>query len=121
MSRALTIMTLMAAGFFWETGVAADAIQKNPFTRPGYTADRPLPTTSLEQQREELEPLELKATLIAGRRALANLSGEILAPGDEFRGYRLLRVSEGRAVLIRDGQTTTLEVHDESKKEESRD
>ena len=120
MSRALSIMMLMAAGLVWETGIAADAIQKNPFTRPGYTADRPLPTT-LEQRREELEPLELKATLIAGRRALANLSGEILAPGDEFRGYRLLRVSEGRAVLIRDGQTTTLDVHDESKKEEPRE
>ena len=120
MIRGLIIMTLLAASFPWEAGAAADAIEKNPFTRPGYTADRPLPT-NMEQQREELEPLELKATLIAGRRALANLSGEILAPGDEFRGYRLLRVSEGRAVLIRDGQTTTLEVRDDAKKEEARE
>ena len=116
MSRFSIITTLIVAGFAWDVGAAAEPIEKNPFTRPGYTADRPLPN-NLEQQREELEPLELKATLIAGRRALANLSGEILEPGDEFRGYRLLRVREGEAVLIREGQTTTLQVRDESKEE----
>ena len=116
MTRSLLMICSLAAVSEGDA-MAAEPINKNPFTRPGYTADRPLPTNEALQEREDLEPLELKATLIAGRNRLANLSGEILAPGDEFRGYRLLRIAEGEVVLIREGESVTLTVHDESEEE----
>jgi len=97
---------------------ASEPIESNPFTRPGYTADRPLPT--FDQQPEAIKPLELKATLIAGRDVLANVSGEILAPGEEIQGHRLYRVTEGQAVLIKEGNAVTLHVRDEAK-EHARD
>ena len=113
------ILTLLLAVPAWQVGGAAEPIENNPFTRPGYTADRPLPAT-VEQQPEVFEPLRLKATLIASTRKLANINGEILSIGDEIQGHRLVRISEGEAVLRKAGNLLTLSVHDEQE-ENSRD
>ncbi len=119
MSHSRAALLLSLATLVASAASASEPIEKNPFTRPGYTADRPLPGP-LQEQPEVLVPLRLKATLIAGPRALANVSGEILAPGDEIQGHRLVRVTEGRAVLIKEGRTVTLSVHDDSE-EDTRD
>ena len=111
MNRLRTVWILLglaAANPSW----GAEPISKNPFTRPGYTADRPLPGP-LAAPPEDQEPLELRATLVAGGRVMANLNGEILEPGDEIQGHRLLRVTEGEAVLLRDGTRMTLLVRDD--------
>lgn len=112
-------LTLALAVFSWGVANTSEPIVNNPFTRPGYTADRPLPT-AMEPRPEIMEPLQLKATLIAGSRTLADINGEILAPGDEIQGHRLIRINEGEAVLRKDGTFLTLSVYDE-KKEDSRD
>ena len=116
--RSLLIMAALWTAGWQAAAAAAEPIAKNPFTRPGYTADRPLPAAP-GVEVEDFREIELKATLISGRRSFANLNGEILAPGEEFRGYRLLRVSEGQAVLSRDGETLTLRVRDPDKDESS--
>ena len=119
MSSQRTILTLLLAALPWGVGNTSEPIAKNPFTRPGYTADRPLPAT-VEQRLEILEPLRLKATLIAGSKTLADINGEILAPGDEIQGHRLIRVNEGEAILRKDGDFLTLSVYDDTG-EDSRD
>ena len=119
MSRIRVSLTLLLTSLTCAAASGSEPISKNPFTRPGYTADRPLPN-DVQIPIADLAPLKLKATLIAGSRTLANISGEILAPGDEIRGHRLLRVSEGEALLKKDGVLVTLLVHDDNK-ESTRD
>jgi hypothetical protein len=117
MSRGHRHLTLILACLCCSVGQGAEALTKNPFTRPGYTADRPLPTNA-EPPVVEFVPLQLKATLIAGKQALANINGEILAPGDQIQGHRLIRVREREVVLSKNGERLTLSVDDD--KEENR-
>jgi hypothetical protein len=117
MNRCPRYLLLVLAWLCWSNGQGAEPITRNPFTRPGYTADRPLPTNT-EVALLAFEPLQLKATLIAGQQALANINGEILAPGDEIQGHRLLQVREREVVLSKDGERLTLSV--DSEKEENR-
>jgi len=82
----------------------------NPFSRPGYTValdSAPLPSVVAQPVA-----LELRATLVAGDTALVNINGIILSAGEEYQGYRVLSISEGRAVLSNSGERLVLNVYE---------
>jgi len=111
MSRA--ILTIALSVGMAVTLLAAEPPQKNPFTKPAFMTlieEAPAPA------RRELpaETLSLQATLIAKDKSFANIGGTILAPGEEHNGYRLVSVSEGSAVLERNGERIVLMLFQES-------
>jgi hypothetical protein len=91
-------------------GAAASSDLPNPFARPGGARNAAAAAAPLD--------LELRATLVAGRRSSANIGGTILRLGQELEGYRLTAVREGTAVLVRAGVPYVLEI--ERTKEGSR-
>jgi hypothetical protein len=56
--------------------------------------------------------LDLRATLVAGDTALVNINGRILSIGEEYEGYRVLSIGEGRAVLSNSGERLVLDVYE---------
>lgn len=111
MNRVMVTMTLLIGMVI--TAPAAEPPQKNPFAKPAFMAfieDAP-PLTMAEPSSEALD---LKATLVARDKSFANIGGVVLAPGEEHAGYRLLSVSEGAAVLERNGERIVLMLFQES-------
>lgn len=70
----------------------------NPFSRP------PSEVTPDERAQVMADgsvlPIDLRATLVSDREALANVAGRILGPGDEAQGYTLIEVFEDRAIFL---------------------
>lgn len=87
-------------------------LRANPFSRPAYTVDLEV-APSLAPFPARIE-LELRATMtsVSGDAALANINGQILTTGQEYNGYRVLEISEGRAVLRRDGERLVLNIYE---------
>ena len=89
-------------------GAAAEDLP-NPFARPeaaagGYAARR-------GAQAPTPDSLDLRATLVRGRKSSANFGGTILRVGEKVGGYRLVSVHEGAAVLVDDtGVTYVIEI-----------
>lgn len=86
---------------------AQQPLRHNPFNRPASmvalgSAAAPAPTPV---------ELELRATLVANGVAFANIDGEILAVGQSHAGYRVVRIEEGRAVVVKDGERLVLDVY----------
>jgi len=80
----------------------------NPFSRPpSAVLPDALPVFSADGSEQ---PLDLRATMVAGADRLANVAGRTLRPGDEVQGYKLLQVLEDRAVFSREGQRVTVHV-----------
>lgn len=53
-------------------------------------------------------PFTLRATLIGQERSLANLDGQIVAEGEELRGYRIRKIDENEVAMEKDGQPLTV-------------
>lgn len=85
--------------------------ERNPF-QPPFDLDAQQPESMGAETEVEPEPLDLRATLLAGERSFANLGGSIVGVGEEIAGYRLVSVLEGEAVLSKDGETIRLSVND---------
>ena len=85
-------------------------LRANPFSRPSYVLrlDETPSAAALEGPVE----LELRATMVSGNRALININGTLLGTGDEYEGYRVVAISEGRAVLSNDGERLVLNVYE---------
>ena len=83
------------------------SIEHNPFQRPPElrgptTADGEAPTLMAKGA------LELRGVLLAGSESQANISGRIMALGQELDGYRLVSVSIEEVELRRDGERIIL-------------
>lgn len=94
-------------------------LSKNPFSRPTYMVE-------LQEAPSAVfvaEPLELRlmATLVSNGRPLANIDGEVLALGDTYEGYRLTWIGDGRIILMKDGERTTLDLHGTTEEDETGD
>lgn len=87
---------------------ASSVLNANPFSRPDFVLT--LGEARGVNAAVESAGLELRATLLAGREALANISGEILAVGQFYQSYRVAYIAEGRVVLAREGERVTLEL-----------
>ena len=94
---------------------AADQLPgKNPFNKPDFMSVVEEAPSSLGTADAPRDPLSLKATLLGQGMGLANIDGVVLAPGDEYAGYRLLVVNEGGVVLEREGERVVLQLFEES-------
>ncbi len=109
MRPALLIVVLWAA-LAASAQNAGPTLRHNPFAGPpaaapveGYAA---VPAAAAEVSRSP----ELRATLVAGKRSIANLEGTILGIGEEAHGYRLLEVRDWDAVFMKDGARVVLEI-----------
>lgn len=86
------------------------ALSHNPFTRP--------PSESIRADRSIVEnddgsgpTLALLATMVGPTSGLANVAGQILKPGDEIEGYKLIDVYEEYAIFLRDGRSMKVYVN----------
>jgi hypothetical protein len=89
---------------------AVTALRANPFSRPSYMAA--LEATPLPSGVAPRIELELRATMVAADRSLVDINGAILSTGEEYEGYRVVSISEGRAVLSNGGERLILNVYD---------
>ncbi len=84
-------------------GVQADAVV-DPM-RPDFGGP---PATNTA--RPQPSPLELQSTLLSPQRNLAVISGVRLGIGESIRGYRLLSIEPGTALLEKDGRRLELKL-----------
>ena len=97
----------LALGASSAAGARADEpeLRFDPFERPvrqvsGAPSGRP----------SEPWQAQLRATLVAGPKSLANLGGTILAIGQEAHGYKLVQVWEREAAFLKDGAEVLLKL-----------
>ena len=89
---------------------AAELLKRNPFTVP-IELEEGAPIAA--QAPPQRQALELRATLVVpGGRSAANLGGSILSVGEEIAGYRLVSVSQGEAVLEKEGESIRVFVNE---------
>lgn len=93
-------------------------IAHNPFSRPPSAVldSVDIESTSLA---EAPELIQLNATMVARGSQLANVEGQILRPGDDFKGYTLRFVYEDRAVFERGTRRITVFVKPDLDHEEN--
>ncbi len=97
----LLVVTGMPAGY------AAEPLKNNPFVRPNGLEER-----VRRESGQVVERLVLKATL-PGPVAMVAVNDEVLRVGEHIGRYRLVEVTEGGAVFVRDdGTWLTLAVYE---------
>lgn len=120
MRRWLAILLFAGSSVFvlGDVPVEPDApeLRHNPFDRPDFVAKL---THGAEGAQLSGWPYVLHATLRAGALSLANVDGRLIGVGEEYEGYRLIRVGEGDATFQKDGLRVTVTVG--NKDEESDD
>jgi hypothetical protein len=87
---------------------------RDPFARPA----PPLKIAALEPAEPEAPPpvLQLRAVMVVPGRALANINGQILAVGEWFGDYQLIKVEERGVTLNKRGVKSVLELNEASRK-----
>ena len=82
-------------------------ISRDPFQQP---ADMRDPLAERGQQEENSEGiieagvgLQLRAIILAGNASMADVNGEIIGPGEEVEGYRLISINADRVFLEKEG------------------
>ena len=87
---------------------------RDPFARP----PAPVKAAALEAAEPEApQPLpQLRAVMVGPGRALANINGQILAVGEWFGDYQLIKVEERGVTLIKRGVKSVLELNEASRK-----
>ena len=104
----IAAITMLAA-----TCVVGGELNRDPFQPPAEFA------ASNDSGRARPAALEIglnpqiKGILFAGNRSLVNLSGKIIGLGEEVDGYKLLEVSEDRAVFRHGDETLILQLYRE--------
>ena len=94
---------LVACCTMTEAVGSAQLLRIDPFKQPEYS---PVPkkgiTSDTRSEREVWFP-QLRATMRAGHRSMANINGEILKIGDKIDGFELVEVHERDAYFIKEG------------------
>lgn len=87
---------------------------RDPFARPA----APVKVAALEQAAPEAPPPvpQLRAVMVTPGRALANINGQILAVGEWFGDYQLIKVEERGVTLIKRGVKSVLELNEATRK-----
>lgn len=113
MSAAKLILSLAILATAWLSPlVAAEMppdLSHNPFSRPPSEVLRE-EVIAIENDDGTGPSLPLQATMIGQVNRLANVGGRILKRGDEYRGYRLIRIHEQYVEFERNGQVITVYV-----------
>lgn len=89
---------------------------RDPFARPTLTARAPAAAEPAQEPAQAPPPApQLRAVMVTPGRALANINGQILASGEWFGDYQLIKVEERGVTLKKRGVTSVL-LLDESRK-----
>jgi hypothetical protein len=85
---------------------AVEPLRHDVFARPAISALSPatLADVELRDASSAAWSPRLTAIMVAGKASLVTVDGKILKVGDDIDGFRLLRVAEGVATFIKDGQ-----------------
>lgn len=78
---------------------------RDPFQRP--VASRPVAPGAAADKAPRL-----RALVLGGARSLANIDGQVLAAGEQFAGYTVLRIDARGALLARAGSELLLTMQD---------
>ena len=98
MNLHLTAMLALALA-----SASAQAAPRDPFARPAVPARIEAAVPPAPQA-----PPRLRAIMVAPGRALANIDGQILALGEWFGDYQLIKVDERSVTLLKHGVTRVL-------------
>ena len=115
-------MKQIAFGFAaFALALGSDALAqplRDPFARPPTPRVAALATLAAPAAEEAPpEPvLQLRAVMVAPGRSLANINGQILAVGERFGDYQLIKVDERGVTLARRGVTSVLALNEASRK-----
>jgi len=91
---------------------------RDPFARPALPV-RPPATALQEEEAQDQNPQrapQLRAVMVGGGRALENINGQILAAGEWFGDYQLIKVEERGVTLRKRGVTSVLPLNEASQK-----
>ncbi|MGJ9419149.1 hypothetical protein ACHAC9_15505 [Massilia sp. CMS3.1] len=106
------IMTACLALALLPTLACAQArLLRDPFARPAL----PAPAVAAEPEVPQVLP-ELRAVMVGPSRALANINGQILAVGEWFGDYQLIKVEERGVTLTKRGVKSVLVLNEASRK-----
>ena len=91
---------------------------RDPFARPAPPAAGAAAGAAgaAAQAAEAQQPPQLRAIMYTPGRSLANINGQILAVGEWFGDYQLIKVEEGRVTLARRGVKSVLALTEASRK-----
>jgi hypothetical protein len=109
MKHALTIVAALA---LWQGAAQAHAL-RDPFARPAAPPRAAAPDT--QAQAPQPAP-QLRALMVTPGRALANINGQILAVGEWFGDYQLIKVEERGVTLSKRGVKSVLVLDEASRK-----
>jgi hypothetical protein len=87
---------------------------RDPFARPAAPL-KIAAAESAEPQAPQAAP-QLRAVMVVPGRALANINGQILAVGEWFGDYQLIKVEERGVTLNKRGVKSVLELNEASRK-----
>ena len=112
MTRPALLIVILLAAFAASAQSPGPTLRHNPF------AGRPAAASVEDDAAVPAAPdpaaaswsAELRATLVAGERSMANLGGTLLGIGEEAHGYRLLEVRDWDALFMKDGERVVLEI-----------
>jgi hypothetical protein len=106
MRKILPVLALLLA-----TAIAPGAMGKkvNPFARPPVSVQVAGDVPELVATGRP----QLRGVIVAGPGSIANLSGTLLALGEEAAGYQLQTVTDYSATFLHEGETITLYLEDE--------
>ena len=106
------ILTTALACVLALTGAGVQATPlRDPFARPAPLA----PRVEAEPETPQALP-QLRAIMVTPARALANINGQILAVGEWFGDYQLIKVEERGVTLDKRGVKSVLLLNEASRK-----
>lgn len=101
-------MTVLALASLASLAAQAQPL-RDPFARPA-------PPVQLAAPEAPQPAPQLRAVMVAPGRALANINGQILAAGEWFGDYQLIKVEERGVTLSKRGVKSVLVLNEASRK-----
>jgi hypothetical protein len=103
-SQNIAISTFVLISLFLCTPVkSAQILQNDPFKQPALVQNLESNKNQEKQRTRETWLPELRATMRAGVRSMANINGHIVIVGELIDGFKLVEVTERDAFFIKDG------------------
>ncbi len=94
---------LVACCTMVETVGSAQLLRNDPFKQPEHIPEpKKVAVNDTKSDREVWFP-QLRATMRAGQRSMANIDGEIIKIGEKINGFELVEVHERDAFFVKNG------------------